>query len=105
MDEVQQQLIDLAGDNAPILQQTEQTEIEVLDENAQAVDLFHALFTKWDRQLAIGMSGGVDVFYCIKPDAIRLELDMNYPKCEHKALYNKLMVMERVALPLLNQRD
>lgn len=101
---MQQQLIDLAGEEAPILQRTEQVEIEVLDENAQAVELFQALFNKWDRQLAIGMSGGVEVFHCIKPDAIRLELEMNYPKSEHKTLYNKLMIMERVALPLLNQR-
>ncbi|WP_321276919.1 DUF1799 domain-containing protein [Thiomicrorhabdus indica] len=105
IDEVQQQLIDLAGDDAPQLYRPVENDIEVMDENTDAVQLFQSLGNKWQKTVIVSMAGGMERFECIKPESIRLELEMNYPASEHKRLYNQLMIMERVALPLLNQRD
>ena len=74
----------------------------VWEENWPTVSLFLDLSTQWVVQLGMAGLVYVGLNYVAVKSTLELEL---IPQAQWPDLFHGLKVMERAALPLLNQRD
>ena len=102
VDQVNRQLADLFGTDAPRYERTAPPPFLVLPENWAAVQCFLDCQTQWRIRTLVSMAGSLTIYEGLNYTGVKVVMDTLYTDQNPKDLFMRLQIMEREALALLN---